>query len=318
VPEGHHAPPNQDCQTAPRHGLPGVHQVWPRSSSVRRATKFGSSVRNVDSPPMTVAGSASRNPGQSGCRAPSSATPAYSSASGSTHRDETRLAGRASRSVSGSGSHTGRRRSHTDLRRAQCNRCVLPPSSRTCCYGRSGVVATVQGVPACRVPPDDEGPAPFPANAFAELGENMERNTGRESARFWKGIKWRRCAQSRGWASSACLAPWDVDQAVKSHHSGEGPARAPHLPQGLFDWMPAATRAAADEVIHMPRAGGFAARPKGPAVGTTVLHQRLPERWLSSLWRIDIRLHSSWRQMRKRNRFCWMTGTGRPGSRHAS
>jgi hypothetical protein len=38
----------------------------------------------------------------------------------------------------------------------------------------------------------------------------------------------------------------------------------PHMVQGLFDWMPAAAQAAIDDVIHMPRASGFVARPKVP------------------------------------------------------
>jgi hypothetical protein len=47
VPEGHEALPNQDRQIASRDGLPGIEQVWPQSSRLRRrlVSEFESSLR---------------------------------------------------------------------------------------------------------------------------------------------------------------------------------------------------------------------------------------------------------------------------------
>jgi hypothetical protein len=60
------------------------------------------------------------------------------------------------------------------------------------------------------------------------------------------------------------LAPWDVNQPLRSHHLREGPAPVPHLVQGVVDWMPAVTQAVVDDMMRMSRPGGSVARLKGP------------------------------------------------------
>jgi hypothetical protein len=60
------------------------------------------------------------------------------------------------------------------------------------------------------------------------------------------------------------LAPCDVNQPRKSHHLREGPAPVPHLVQEPSIWMAAGTQGADDDVMNMPRAGGFNTSPKGP------------------------------------------------------
>jgi hypothetical protein len=55
---------------------------------------------------------------------------------------------------------------------------------------------------------------------------------------------------------------WDVNLPLKSHHLREMTAPVPHLVPGPFDWIPASDQPAVDDVLHMPRPGGFVQRPR--------------------------------------------------------
>jgi hypothetical protein len=220
--------------------------------------------------------------------------------------------------LSGPGSHTGRLRGHADLRRTQCDRRVVSPTPHSrAAASRSGVGATVQGVPVCQVPSVEEGPA-----TSGEWVCRAEREHG-DSRRETSDAGWH-CALDSGSESSndgvghglglLCSAIRETASQVASPSGG---ARAGATLGSAAVRFGCRRRASLPSTTcctcRVQVCCGFAARRKVPRHRDDRYAPATPRAMV--VWPAEdghparVLLAAVW----MRNRFCWMKGMRTPG-----
>jgi hypothetical protein len=223
-------------------------------------------VREVDSPPTTVAGS----------------TPAIPVGMGVGHRlrrvretvtraDRPAIsarwpAGRANRAIPGPCSGSRRRRREVNPHVTQCDRRAISRAPHSCpAASGHGVGAMVQGCRFRKTPPVDERQATS-GKRNAELGGETWRSGGKHRTRVASGAQFR--GEPRSWDGVSHgvgspirgLPSQDANEHLKSGPFGRGPRGRRTWSRGGSIGRLRPLPAGIDDVIHMPRPGGFAAR----------------------------------------------------------